>query len=254
MNSNAKLVKSSYEEEFEDAFKVYPWDIDQVDYHSDRDLGLSAVVEEYGDEFVNVDDGTLKEMRDTLELYFDDDAFVRDWNINNPDDQIESIDDLGMSAEDIDDVNDLALYFDYDQYGRTIRLEQHMVWDKVHECWVSIRGINVSPSEEDNLVYLSNSRRNTARKLVKSRRAIKSAESYGWVVDSSDANRALDMWIETVGEEYAYKDVVDTLSTDELAEAMAYIFRMNDFREWNGEDEEIESGCHGKRKLVKSGI
>ena len=90
------------------------------------------------------------------------------------------------------------------------------------------------------------------KKSIKSRRAIKSAESYGWVVESSDASRALDMWIEAVGEEQAYKDVVDTLSYDELAEAMAYIFRMNDFSEWDNEDDEIESGCHGKRKARKS--
>ena len=402
MNFNKKILKSSYEEDFEDAFKVYPWNIDNVDYHSDRDLGLSAVVEIYGDEFVNVDDDTLKEMRDTLELYFDIDAFVRDWNINNPDDQIESIDDIGMSVGDFD-VNDLAMYFDYDQYGRTIRLEQHMVWDKAHECWVSLADINdseLTEEEDNNLVelsnsrrnnmrksiksrraiksvfggseidysevinpnddgdiwlvkmwsgsgylttpyvvkandvheaidrtfdyeyadepnklvfdynyvsneahymyksdpdlygegvseddfadkyieetyvsnddydkfsleenffvdkvpdeYLSNSRRNNMRKSIKSRRAIKSAESYGWVVDSSDASRALDMWIEAVGEELAYKDVVDTLGSDELAEAMAYIFRMNDFREWDNKDDEIESGCHGKRKARKS--
>ena len=403
MNSSKKLVKSSYEEEFEDAFKVYPWDVNQVDYHSDEDLGLSAVIEIYGDEFVNVDDSTLNGMRDTLELYFDDDAFVRSWNINNPDDQIESIGDVS-SVEDLS-VDELATYFDYDAYGRDLRLEEDLVWDKVHECWVSIRGIDVSPSEEDDLVYLSNSRRNnmrnTMRKSIKSRRAIKSvfggseidysevinpnddgdiwlvkmwsgsgylttpyvvkandvyeaidrtfdyeyadepnklvfdynyvsneahymyksdpdlygegvseddfvdkyieetyvsnddydkfsleenffvdkvpdeylsnsrrnnmrksiksrrflksAESYGWVVESSDASRALEMWIEAVGEEQAYKDVVDTLGSDELAEAMAYIFRMNDFREWDNEDDdEIESGCHGKRKARKS--
>ena len=124
-------------------------------------------------------------------------------------------------------------------------------------------------------------------------REITSANNYGWVVDSSDAMKALDMWIDYVGKESALEDLARALSTydlvenleyvcrefgyaeeiedieepwskfeyakeligaenlldnlsraigyDELAECMAYIFRMNDFQEWDSDYEESES-------------
>ena len=119
----------------EDIFRIYPWDVNQVTGTSDEDLGLSYVVEVYGNEFVNVDDETLNELKDTLVRYFDDEAYVRDWNINYPDDQIEDASDV-IDPEELD-VNELARYFDYDAYGRDIRLENRMYWDTRDECWVS---------------------------------------------------------------------------------------------------------------------
>jgi len=127
-----KSVKSAFDSE--DFFEIYPYD-DNADPHSDEDLGLSAVIEVYGDEFVNVDDNTLSGMRDTLERYFDDEAYVRDWNIENSDDQIESIEDVS-SVEDLS-VDDLAMYFDYEAYGRDIRIGDGYRWDDEKNCWTT---------------------------------------------------------------------------------------------------------------------
>ena len=115
---------------------ITPWDINQVTGTSDEDLGLSAVVDIYGNEFVNVDENILNELKDTLVRYFDDEAYVRDWNINNPDYQIEDaydvIDPEEMKSED------LARYFDYEAYGRDIRLEDNIVWDSENQYWISV--------------------------------------------------------------------------------------------------------------------
>ena len=135
----------------------------------------------------------------------------------------------------------------------------------------------------------SESQDNQEEGLFQSRK-ITSANNYGWIVDSSDAMKAYDMWVDYVGKESAVEDLARALSSDdleenlewicqqrgfaediedvqnpwdkyeiakeyigyeelsddlsqavgydELAECMAYIFRMNDFQEWNGESEE----------------
>ena len=56
-------------------------------------------------------------------------------------------------------------------------------------------------------------------------RKIKSAVSYGWEVDSADAPKALDMWIEYVGEDNALEDIAQTQGTDSLSENIEYIAR-----------------------------
>lgn len=148
MLKNSRQIKSSYE----DAFTVTPWDT-QVIGTSDEDLGLSYVVEAYGNEFVNVDDNTLNDIRDEVLLrYFDDDAYVRDWNINYPDNQIESIYDI----EEPEDLNneELARYFDYEAYGRDLRLEHNMVWDSEEECWVSAHDIDDNELDNDKYIFM----------------------------------------------------------------------------------------------------
>lgn len=149
MLKNSRQIKSSYE----DAFTVHPWDTNQVTGTSDEDLGLSYVVEAYGNEFVNVDDETLNDIRDKVLLrYFDDDAYVRDWNINYPNDQIESIYDI----EDPEDLNneELARYFDYEAYGRDLRLNHNMVWDSEEECWVSAHDVDDSELDNDKYIFM----------------------------------------------------------------------------------------------------
>lgn len=129
---------------------ITPWDINQVTGTSDEDLGLSAVVDIYGNEFVNVDESTLNELKDTLVRYFDDEAYVRDWNINNPDYQIE--DAFEVTDPEEMDVEDLARYFDYEAYGRDIRLEDNMVWDSENQYWVSAH--DVDDEELNNNKYI----------------------------------------------------------------------------------------------------
>ena len=73
-----------------------------------------------------------------------------------------------------------------------------------------------------------------------SRRRLNCGESYGWVVDASEAQEAYDFACEVIGKDTVDSDIVGTLSYDELSDALAYLFRMWDFTEWeaykNGED------------------
>lgn len=73
-----------------------------------------------------------------------------------------------------------------------------------------------------------------------SRRRLNCGESYGWVVDASEAQEAYDFACEAIGKDIVDSDIVGTLSYDELSDALAYLFRMWDFEEWeaykNGED------------------
>ena len=77
----------------------------------------------------------------------------------------------------------------------------------------------------------------------KAKKPVTAAESYGWELDSADAWEAYEFACEYFGKENLDDQIVSGLSTDELAESLVYIFRMNDFNEWyeqNGEDDEDE--------------
>ena len=63
-------------------------------------------------------------------------------------------------------------------------------------------------------------------------RIIKEAENGGWVVDSSEAQEAYKLAVEYMGENTINKAIIRCLSDDALADCLAYIFRMYDFREW----------------------
>ena len=167
IKSSRKPIKSSYEE----AFTVYPWDPNQVTGTSDEDLGLSYVVEAYGDEFVNVDEDTLNDIKDTLVQYFDDEAYVRDWNINYPNDQIEDAFDI-VDPETME-VDDLAQYFDYEAYGRDIRLNKRMVWDSEEECWVSASDINDEDLDDSKYIWIGSS-----KQQIRSERASQTVDKH----------------------------------------------------------------------------
>ena len=169
-----KAIKSSTES-YEDAFRIYPWS-DSCWEHSDEDIGLSYAIEVYGNEFNNLDDSELEDMKDTLERYFDDESYVRDWNINNPDYQIEDAYDVISGPEELS-VDELATYFDYERYGRDLRLEMNLVWDNKDECWISA---NDFEPDDENFTFLGN-----ARKPVKSARFIVEDES-GVVIGEAD--------------------------------------------------------------------
>jgi hypothetical protein len=70
------------------------------------------------------------------------------------------------------------------------------------------------------------------------RRPITAANNYGWVVESWEAQSAYDLACEYFGEEDINQQIVQAMSSDELAECLAFIFRMNDFREWDQYKEE----------------
>lgn len=75
------------------------------------------------------------------------------------------------------------------------------------------------------------------RNNKKPARRITAAESYGWVVETWEADEAYAMACEYFGEEDINAQIVDAISKDELAACLAFIFRMNDFDEWNERNE-----------------
>lgn len=76
----------------------------------------------------------------------------------------------------------------------------------------------------------------------KTTKPVEAAESYGWVVDDSEAWDAYEFACEYLGKEYVDDAIINTLSTEDIASSLAYLFRMWDFREWeeskSGEEEE----------------
>ena len=62
---------------------------------------------------------------------------------------------------------------------------------------------------------------------------VKEANSYGWVVEDYDAYEAYQFACDNFGKEYVDDQIIDTLSTEELASSLAYLFRMWDFEDWN---------------------
>ena len=69
---------------------------------------------------------------------------------------------------------------------------------------------------------------------------IKAAESYGWVVNDWEAQDAYEFACEYFGEEDLNKQIVGCMSSEELAACLAFLFRMNDFREWEERDKEAD--------------
>ena len=89
----------------------------------------------------------------------------------------------------------------------------------------------------------------------KGKKSVKAAESYGWVVEESEAWDAYEAACDAWGKEYVDGQIVSGLSTDELAASLAFMFRMNDEDPYHGNDDEdeIEESVRGKgRRPVKA--
>ena len=86
--------------------------------------------------------------------------------------------------------------------------------------------IHLTESDLKNMV------KESVKRIVKQRKKLNEADNYGWVVESSEAREAYDFACEYFGQEKLNQDIVDAIGTDELAACLAFIFRMNDFREW----------------------
>lgn len=65
------------------------------------------------------------------------------------------------------------------------------------------------------------------------RRALNEAESYGWTVETDEAEKAYDYFAQEVGNEEANAAIVRAMGERTLAEILAYLFRMYDLRGWN---------------------
>ena len=99
------------------------------------------------------------------------------------------------------------------------------------------------------------------KKNVKSacgkKKSVKAAESYGWEVDSSEAWETYELACDYFGKEYVDDSIVQGLSTDELAESLAYMFRMEGYDPRDPEDEDdddIEESvrARGRRNIKVS--
>ena len=95
------------------------------------------------------------------------------------------------------------------------------------------------------------------------KKSVKAAVDGGWEVPDHLAHEAYDLAEEYFGTDDINQQIVDALSDTELAENLAFIFRMNDFREWDDyleenypddeddeDDEDIEESVRAKRKRV----
>ena len=93
------------------------------------------------------------------------------------------------------------------------------------------------------------------------KKSVKAAVDGGWEVPDHLAHEAYDLAEEYFGTEDINQQIVDALSDTELAENLAFIFRMNDFREWDDyleenypeneddeDDDDIEESVRAKRK------
>ena len=61
---------------------------------------------------------------------------------------------------------------------------------------------------------------------------LKEAINGGWEVDSSEAQEAYEMAVNSFGEETINSAIVRSLGDETLSQCLAYIFRQYDFREW----------------------
>jgi hypothetical protein len=87
---------------------------------------------------------------------------------------------------------------------------------------------------------------------------INEAESYGWVVEDYQAQEAYEFACDYFGEDELNSQIVSYISNEELASCLAYIFRMNEFREWDkylegNNEEDFDESCKkkSKRKTMK---
>ena len=67
--------------------------------------------------------------------------------------------------------------------------------------------------------------------MIKKKR-FNEAESYGWVVNEDEAKEAYYFFCDHIGKEEVDDAIVESLSVDELASSLAFLFRMYEFEEW----------------------
>jgi hypothetical protein len=64
------------------------------------------------------------------------------------------------------------------------------------------------------------------------KRYLNEAESYGWVVDTRDAEKAYRFMADAIGEEEVNAAIKRAMGDEVLAQIMAYLLRMYDMRGW----------------------
>jgi len=70
------------------------------------------------------------------------------------------------------------------------------------------------------------------------KRCLNEADSYGWYVDDNNPDKAYYFAIDSGAwtEESLNADIVGCMSKEEKAKCLAFLFRMNDFREWKDQE------------------
>lgn len=63
--------------------------------------------------------------------------------------------------------------------------------------------------------------------------AVMEAVNGGWEVDENEAETTYNLTVEKLGKEVIDNAIIRAMSNRTLAELLAYIFRMYDFREWD---------------------
>lgn len=120
--------------------------------------------------------------------------------------------------------------------------------DALKEIYMNLRSYFLDVKKANNIIEEQLATGATASKATKVEK--KAGESYGWVVNEEDAQDKLDLWIEAVGAKQALDDLRYAMGNYELANNLAYIFRMNDFREGCSDyEEEEETEVESKKKV-----
>lgn len=75
--------------------------------------------------------------------------------------------------------------------------------------------------------------RGMIEKAIMEATQITEAESEGWIVEDDEAEEAYNLAVQHLGKETIDNAILRAMSNRVLAELLAYIFRMYDFREWS---------------------
>ena len=121
--------------------------------------------------------------------------------------------------------------------------------DALKEIYVNLRNYYIDVKKANNILETELATGATAsKKQVVTKKA---GESDGWVVNEEDAQDKLDLWIQAVGTEKALDDLRYAMGNFELANNLAYIFRVNDFREGcsDYEEENEDTDIESKKKV-----
>lgn len=71
-------------------------------------------------------------------------------------------------------------------------------------------------------------------------RMLNEAENGGWVIENDEAWEAYEYACQELGKEEMADLLAAAMGSNQLAEIMAYIFRMNDLKEWYERNDRFE--------------
>lgn len=106
-------------------------------------------------------------------------------------------------------------------------------------------------SEKKSIKLSSRKRGVKMRKTLRNnRRVVKSAVDGGWEVKTDEAWEAYDFACEYMGKEAIDDAIVRAMGDEQLAECLAYVFRMHDFREWDERFDDDDYLSNSRSQIV----